>query len=864
MKATPMWRQYHALKSQYRDCILMFRLGDFFEMFGEDAKKAAPILEITLTSRDFGNGNRLPLCGVPFHSAEPYIARLLKNGLKVALAEQMADPASVKGLVPRDVVRVITPGTNLDLISLEPGRNNFILAVTPGKERFGISMLDVSTGDFLAGEIKRDPGYSTLLREIERNAPVECVSALTDSDAPFNDLFRARFPGIRLAVEEPIFDAAYHHDNLSRHFGVASLRSFGIENLHAAVTAASHLLEYVRHNLKTNPTHLTGVSLYNPGDSMYVDPVTRRNLELTATIRTGEKRGSLLWILDKTRTPMGKRLLRRWIESPLTDTPSIHRRLEGVRELLEKKRAAGETAELLGEIGDLERLSSRVAAQLITPKELLALRDSLRVLPRLKEILSTFKSEIIAGIHDSIDTLDDVHELLAASISEDAPRVVREGGIIRDGFHEEVDKLRDVKHGGRNWIADLENDEREKTGIKKLKVGYNKVFGYYIEVTRPNLHLVPDNYIRKQTTSNCERFFTPELKEKELTILGAEEKLQELEYELFCDVRNRTAAQLCRVMTTAKSSAALDVLISFARTAAENNYVCPVVTDSDFISLKDARHPVLEKMLPSQTCIPNDTLIDCTSSQIHVITGPNMSGKSTYMRQIALVVLMAQIGSFVPCASAEIGVADRIFTRVGAVDDITLGLSTFMVEMLETASILHNATRRSLVLLDEVGRGTGTSDGISIAWAVTEYIHERTGARTLFATHFLELTAMAEKFPRIHNFHTSAYEKGAEIVFTHKVRRGSASRSFGVEVARMAALPKEVIRRAGAMLETGAEAARASAPKKQTAQLSLFPEPSPSAVEEKLREINPDELTPKKALELLYELKNTLDEKPPE
>ena len=860
MKATPMLHQYQAIKAQYRDCILMFRLGDFYEMFGEDARRASAILEITLTSRDFGNGNRLPLCGVPHHSSEHYIARLLKHGCKVAIAEQMEDPSVCKGIVPREVVRVITPGTNLDLISLEPERNNFIVALTSGEGVFGISLLDVSTGDFSAGEIEKDSSFAELIREIERIEPVECLSALAGKDASFNEIFVNRFPNIKLNIISPVFDPLFHNDHLCRHFGVPSLLGFGIEDFPHAITAASYLLEYVRENLKTDPTHIRSISLYNPCETMYLDAITRRNLELTATLRSGEKRATLLWVLDRTKTSMGKRLLRRWLEQPLIEPAAIHRRLEGVRELLEKKDRR-DLAEKCCEISDLERLSSRVATKLITPKELLAVRDSMRALPAVKNSLKEMKSEILVSLHDEIDELTDVRTLLEDAISEDAPRMSREGGIIKDGYHEEVDKLRDVKQGGRNWIAELEEEEREKTGIKSLKIGFNKVFGYFIEVTRPNLHLAPDRYIRKQTVANCERFFTPELKEKELTILGAEEKLQDLEYELFVEIRDNISAEIHRILTTARALAALDVLVSFAETAVENNYTYPIVNDSDTINLVGARHPVLEKMLPPHTFIPNDTHLDCTNSEVHIITGPNMSGKSTYMRQVALVVLMAQVGSFVPCEKAEIGVADRIFTRVGAVDDITLGLSTFMVEMIETSVILHNATRRSLILLDEVGRGTGTSDGISIAWAVTEYIHERLGARTLFATHFLELTRMAEAHQRIQNFYVSAYEKGKDIVFTHKVHKGSADRSFGVEVARLAGLPSSVVQRAGEILSSRPDAEQITPPKKKTQQLSLLPEIIPSPIEERLRSINPDEFTPRKALEMLYELKGMMEKK---
>lgn len=856
-----MFSQYQALKAQYRDCILMFRMGDFYEMFGEDARAAAKILEITLTARGSTHEGKIPMCGVPHHSVEPYIARLLKNGLKVAVADQLEESSKAKGLLARDVVRVITPGTNLDLISLEPEKNNYLVSVAPSQDCFGISMLDLSTGDFSAGEIPRSNGGAELLRELERIEPSELVLASAPDEA-LTALIEKKYPAVKLTRLEPVFDFPYHRDALCRQFGVSSLHGFGLEELPRAVVAASHLLEYVRDNLKAEPAHLRGISVYNPARVMLLDAVTRRNLELTATLRTGEKRGSLFWVLDQTSTPMGKRLLRRWIEQPLVETDAIHRRLEAVRELTRDRPARERLAEILSGITDLERLSSRVATRLVTPKELLAVRDSLRAVPELKKDIGAATCEMLSRIRDELDPLDDVRELLEKSISDDAPRQATEGGIILRGYHKEVDELRDVKAGGRNWLTELEEKERETTGIKKLKIGFNKVFGYYIEVTKPNLALVPDHYIRKQTTVNGERFFTPELKEKELAILGAEERLKDLEYELFCEIRDRVSAEIHRVLTTARAVAALDVLLAFADTAVRRRYVCPVITDSDTIKLTAARHPVLELMLPAQTFIPNDTALDCSESQIHIITGPNMAGKSTYMRQVALVVIMAQIGSFVPCDAAEIGIADRIFTRVGAVDDITLGLSTFMVEMVETAVILHNATRRSLVLLDEVGRGTGTSDGIAIAWAVTEWLHERIGARTLFATHFLELIRMAARFKRIKNFHVTAHERGRDIVFTHKLRSGSASRSFGVEVARLAGLPPAVVDNAAGILDSrGRDKSFPNPPSQSVKQLSLIPEIVSSQVEDRLREIKPDELTPRKALDVLFELKELLDKK---
>lgn len=852
-KTTPMMHQYLQIKNQYPEAILMFRLGDFYEMFGEDAKKASALLEIVLTSRETGNGVRLPMCGVPHHSADAYIARLLNCGLKVAIAEQTEDPASARGLVARDVVRVITPGTNLDMANLESDRNNYILGVVAAGENLGIAVMDVSTGEFHAGELT-GPARDAVAREIERLSPSELIIASDPADESWAPLAE-KFPETKFTWRDNIFDPAYHADRLCRHFGTPSLSGFGIDDLPLGVTAASLLLDYVQDNLKAVPAHISGVSRYAPQEWMYLDPATRRNLELTATLRGGDKKGSLLWVLDRTLTPMGKRLVRRWVERPLVDPASIDRRLDGVRELIEKRDARDTIAEHLREVRDLERLSSRIATGLITPKELLAVRDSLSHFDPLKEVCAALRSEIFRGIDVSLDPMEDIRQLLVDAISDDAPRTSREGGIIRDGFNPEVDDLREIRRGGRNWVADLEDAERARTGIKSLKIGFNKVFGYYIEVTKANLHLVPQDYIRKQTTSNGERFYTPDLKEKEMSILGAEGKLNDLEYKLFCDVRDRIAGEIHRILRAAGAVSTLDVLLSFAVVAGEYHYTRPLVNASDAVRIAEGRHPVLDRIMPPHAFIPNDTALDCSANQVHIITGPNMAGKSTYMRQVALITLMAQIGCYVPAASAEIGVVDRIFTRVGAVDDIALGLSTFMVEMIETSVILHNASRRSLILLDEVGRGTSTVDGVGIAWAVAEFIHNRIGAKTLFATHFNELTAMEASYPRIRNFHVSAREKGADILFTHKLCAGSTDRSFGVEVAKLAGIPQDVVARAAEIMNTnGRGAAVVPAPPPGPIQLTLLSPVVESRVEAALKGIDPDALTPKKALDTLYSL----------
>jgi DNA mismatch repair protein MutS len=860
MNITPMFQQYFAIKEHHRDAILMFRLGDFYEMFGDDAKTAAAELEIVLTARDFGGGTKIPMCGVPHHAADGYVAKLIQRGFKVAIADQMEEPSSARKLVNREVVRVVTPGTYLDAERLDAGKNNYLVSIVEGKDRVGLGILDVSTGEFRAGEIARSTDGAGILREIERLGPRECIIAADDSGPDAVALLNQRFPNVKITELDAMFDPAYHMDRLCEHFGTQSLRGFGIEEFPLAVMAAGQLLDYVRDNLRTDPKHVRSISLYLPHSGMYLDSATRRNLELTETIREKEKKGSLLWVIDSTLTPMGKRLIRRWLEQPLLDPAAINRRLDGVAELAADRARRDALREKLGEVRDLERLSSRVATALITPRELLAIRDSLAVLPAIKDEMKSLKSDTIESIREECDTLDDVRELLAAAVADDAPRASKEGGILRGGFDPRVDELRDLMRGGRNWIVALEEKEKKETGIKSLKIGFNKVFGYYIDVTKTNVDLVPGRYIRKQTTSTGERYYTEELKEKETAILGAEGKLNELEYRLFCETREKVSAEIGRILNTSGALAALDVLLSLAGAADERGYCRPQVSNSETIRIAAGRHPVLEQTMPPHTFIPNDTCLTCSKSQIHIITGPNMSGKSTYMRQVALIVMMAQIGSFVPAESAEIGVVDRIFTRVGAVDDITLGLSTFMVEMVETSVILNNATKRSLILLDEVGRGTSTSDGVSIAWSVAEYIHDRIGAKTLFATHFNELTHMADRFERIENQHVSAYEKGHDIVFTHKVRPGSTDRSFGVEVAKLAGLPESVIRRAMEALAAQGGAREIEMTEPRAAQLSLVADQPPSRIEELLRNADAEELTPKKALDLVFQLKEIIVE----
>ncbi len=857
---TPMMQQYRAVKEQYRDCILLYRLGDFYEMFGEDARIASPILDLVLTGRDFGGGYKLPMCGMPFHSADSYIAKLLENGHKVAIAEQMEAPSKGKKLVSREVIRVITPGTDLDLERLDSGRNNFLTAIAVLRDRTGIGIVDVSTGEFRAGELPASDDFAALRRELEKIAPRECLAIASGEDTRMLSAVKSAVPLSQVTRVEPFFDPDFHRDRLCDHFAVTTLKGFGIADCPAAILAAGHLLDYVRENLKTGLSHISSISLYVSHGTMYLDPGTKRNLELTETIRDGQKKGSLLWVIDRTLTPMGRRMIRRWVENPLLNVAEINLRLDAVEEFRNRRDDLGSLRELLSGVADIERLASRVATGLITPRELLAISGSLACFPQVAAHLSAFSSGLARTLAGQFDTLDDVCTLITSAISGDAPRSMREGGIVLTGYNSEVDLLRTAKRDGKKWMLDLEEAERARTGIKSLKVAYNKVFGYFIEVTNANLHLVPPDYIRKQTTSNAERFFTEELKDKEAAITGAETKLNDLEYEIFCEVRARVAERIPAILASAKVIAKLDALLSLADAAVEYAYCRPSVTSSERVAITGGRHPVLDRTLPAHTFVPNDTSLSCADNQIDIITGPNMSGKSTYMRQVALIVLLAQMGSFVPCESAEIGVVDRIFTRVGAVDDIALGLSTFMVEMVETSLILNNATRASLVLLDEVGRGTGTSDGVGIAWAVVEYLHDRIGCKTLFATHFNEMTRMAESCQRVSNLHVSAVEKNGGIVFTHKLREGGTDRSFGVEVARMAGVPGSVIRRASEITSDSGLIEAVSVPQKKTSQLSLIPDQPPSRIEEILRGVNPDEISPRKALDLVFRLIEMLDE----
>jgi len=863
----PMLRQYRQIKGQYPEVILLFRLGDFYEMFGPDAELAARVLELTLTSRDFGGGVRLPMCGVPYHAVERYLARLMARGYKAAICEQVEDPKASRGLVRRDVIRVLTPGTVVEEAMLEASRNNFLLSLSGGDAGFGIAVVDVSTGEFLVTEVVGEDARQRTLEEIGRLQPAEILlpPALAQ-DASFMAALEPLCAAPRTEFARDPLAVRTAAEVLCHHFKVQSLHGFGCESMPRAVEAAAAVLEYLEQTQMSALEHLTSLGTYSLADYMTVDAATRRNLELTHSIRDGSREGTLLWLLDHTRTPMGARLLRHWLLQPLTDVAAIRARLDAVEELYQEALLREDVRDLLHRVYDLERLVAKAAAGSAHGRDLVALRNSLFLLPQLRQLLQNCRSPLLRECGESIGDLRSLAELLEVALHDDPPPTLREGHLIKEGYSPELDQLRRAATEGKDWIANLEQKERQRTGIKSLKVGYNQVFGYYIEVTRPNLKLVPDDYIRKQTTANGERFITPELKEYEALVLSAEEKIIDLEYRLFIEVRNAVAAQAEAILRSARAIATLDVLANFAELAARHGYVKPTVDDSDRIDLIASRHPVVEVTQQRERFVPNDVHLDCTENQLLIITGPNMSGKSTYLRQVALLVLMAQIGCFVPADAAHIGVVDRIFTRVGAYDDLSTGQSTFMVEMNETANILHNATRRSLIILDEIGRGTSTFDGLSIAWAVAEYIHDekRIGAKTLFATHYHHLNELERVLERAHNYRVEVSEEGDTITFLRRIVPGGTDRSYGIEVARLAGLPLPVIERAReilAQLETD-NGPSAVAPARErlpqirtvTQQLTLF-EWAPDPIIEELQALDLDALSPRAALEKLYEWK---------
>ena len=799
-KLTPMMVQYLEIKERNKDSILFFRLGDFYEMFFSDAKLASRELEITLTGRDCGQDDKAPMCGVPYHSAENYIAKLVEKGYKVAICEQVEDPKEAKGIVRRDVVRVITPGTVIDTEKIEKSKNNYISSIYKKENNWGLSFIDVTTGEFNVTELIDITNDSKLFDEIAKYSPTEviCSDEVYKNTDLINEI-RERFNSFINCYDDWNFEFKTCYSLLISHFKVASLDGFGVKGYGVGINSAGALIQYLRENQRVELGHISKMVPYQSNNYMMIDIATRRNLELVETMREKTKKGSLLWVLDKTKTAMGARLLRKWVEQPLLNEEEINKRLDAVGELKDKPMDRDEIKETLKDVYDLERLLSKVVYNTVNARDLNAMKSSISNLPNLKEYLKVFKCDYIKNIYEKFDTLDDIHKLIDTAIVEEPPFSVKEGDMIREGYSEEIDKLRNAKKNGKDWIANLETEEKEKTGIKNLKIRYNNIFGYYIEITNSNLNNVPDRYTRKQTLANAERYIVPELKEIENTILSAEERVIKLEYDVFLSVREDILKQLLRIQCTAELLSILDVLQSLAEVAEVHSYSRPVVKVGDVIDIERGRHPVIEKILHFGEFIDNDTIFTKDENML-IITGPNMAGKSTYMRQVALITLMAQIGSFVPADVAEIGIVDRIFTRVGASDDLASGQSTFMVEMSEVANILNNATKDSLLILDEIGRGTSTFDGLSIAWSVVEYIQENIGSKTLFATHYHELTELEGKLQGVHNYRIAVKEDGDNIIFLRKIVRGGTDNSYGIQVAKLAGLPVDVIERAKVIL----------------------------------------------------------------
>lgn len=876
---SPMMTQYMETKKQYPDCILFYRLGDFYEMFFDDAKTVSKELEITLTGKECGLEERAPMCGVPYHAVESYLSRLVQKGYKVAIAEQMEDPKTAKGLVKREVIRVVTPGTITSTQALDEGKNNYLMCIVYLSDTFGIAASDISTGDFFVTEVRTE---RELADEINKFTPSEiiCNEAFYMSGVDLEEL-KNRLGFVMSSQDHRFFSDDICRQILREHFHVGSLEGLGLADYDAGMVAAGAILQYMYETQKCTLNHITNIKPYTTGQFMVIDSSTRRNLELLETLREKQKRGSLLWVLDKTRTAMGARLLRTYIEQPLLRKDEILRRQDAVEELNSNYISREEICEYLNPIYDLERLIGRISYKTANPRDLISFQNSLKMLPYIKQILAEFSSELLKEINEEMDSLEDITGLLERAIVDEPPISVRDGGIIREGFSEEADTLRHAKTEGKNWLAELEVKEREKTGIKNLKIKYNKVFGYYFEVTNSFKDLVPDYFIRKQTLANAERYMTEELKNLEEMILGAEDKLYALEYELFCQVRDTIAAEVVRIQKTAKAVAKLDVFTSLSNVAMRNQYVRPEINERGSIHIKGGRHPVVELMNKDTLFVSNDTLLDNHKNRVSIITGPNMAGKSTYMRQTALIVLLAQIGSFVPADSANIGICDRIFTRVGASDDLASGQSTFMVEMTEVANILRNATKNSLLVLDEIGRGTSTFDGLAIAWAVVEHISNPRllGAKTLFATHYHELTELEGTINGVNNYCIAVKEQGEDIVFLRKIIRGGADKSYGIQVARLAGVPEQVTARARELVEElsdaditvrareiaqnspSASSKRQSVPKPDEVdllQMTLFDTVKEDDIIKELSEMELGTMTPIDALNTLYRLQTTL------
>ena len=875
---TPMMTQYLETKKQYPDCILFYRLGDFYEMFFDDALKASKALDITLTGKDCGLEERAPMCGVPFHAVDSYLNKLVQKGFKVAIAEQMEDPKLAKGLVKREVIRVVTPGTITSAQALDETKNNYLMGIVYLDGVFGIAAADISTGDFFVTEVKSE---RDLYDELNKFSPSEiiCNEAFYMSGVDVDGL-KERHQVSLSALDGRFFEDELCRKVLKEHYHVGSLDGLGLGDYDTGVIAAGCVMQYLYETQKSTLDHLTTITPYQVGQYMVIDTSTRRNLELVETLREKQKRGTLLWVLDKTRTAMGARLLRSYIEQPLIHRDEILARQEAVQELNMNYISREEICEYLNPIYDLERLIGRISYKTANPRDLIAFKNSLSMIPHIKTILKEFTSPLLQHFEEELDPLTDLFELIDQSILDDPPVSVRDGGMIKDGFSEEADRLRHAKTEGKTWLAELEAKEKEKSGIKTLKVKFNKVFGYYFEVSNSFKNMVPDYFSRKQTLVNAERYTTDELKNLEDVIMGAEEKLVSLEYDLFCQVRDKIDTQVVRIQKTAKALAGIAVFASLSTVATRHNYVKPQINEKGVIRIKNGRHPVVEQMMRDDLFVANDTCLDNGKNRISIITGPNMAGKSTYMRQVALIVLMAQIGSFVPAEEADIGLCDRIFTRVGASDDLASGQSTFMVEMTEVANILRNATKNSLLVLDEIGRGTSTFDGLSIAWAVVEHISNPRllGAKTLFATHYHELTELEGTISGVNNYCIAVKEQGDDIVFLRKIIRGGADKSYGIQVAKLAGVPDSVIARAKEIAEelSGADitakakeiaevnasvSARKPVPKMDDVdlqQMTLFDTARDDDIIRELEGLELGHMTPIDALNTLYRLQTKL------
>ena len=867
---TPMMQQYLKIKEQHKDAVLFFRLGDFYEMFFEDAKIASRELELVLTGKDCGQEERAPMCGIPFHSAEGYIAKLVAKGYKVAICEQMEDPALAKGIVTRDIIRIVTPGTVTESAMLDETKNNYLACIFLSGNGAGLGFCDISTGEVCVSGIGGEHFGERMVNELARFMPSEIIA---NSEAAQNKDVRSfitrRHNAVASVIPDERYDCETAKNTVETQFG-KTLEELGLSSMENTVRALGCMLEYLYDTQKNRLENVTDITVYSEEKYLALNAAARRNLELTETERRREKKGSLLWVLDKTKTAMGKRKLRAWIEQPLISVSGITYRQNAVEELYALNELRYEQTERLSDINDMERIATRVVYGTANARVLKALSQTMSVLPELKSALGVCRSNMLKDICRDIDPLDDVRELIDRAITDEPPFSVREGGMIRDGYNAELDELRTIVNGGKDFLSEIEQKEQEKTGIKKLRIGYNRVFGYYIEVLNSFKELVPENYIRKQTLSNCERYITPELKELEAKVLGAQERITKLEYELFSEVREKAASEQLRIRLTGDAVARLDVLCSLASVAAENDYVRPLVDNSGVIDIKDGRHPVVEKFLDGAPFVPNDTYLDTAADRTAIITGPNMAGKSTYMRQTAIIVLMAQMGSFVPARSASIGIVDSIFTRVGASDDLVGGQSTFMTEMSEVSSILASATKNSLIILDEIGRGTSTFDGMSIARAVLEYVTDKKkiGAKTLFATHYHELTSLEGEIEGVKNYNTTVKKRGDDITFLRRIVRGAADGSYGIEVAKLSGVPQSVVNRAKVILKGMEENGEISVPKSLAGntrryeeddgmQLGLFGSANNAVIDE-LKALDVNTLTPIEALTRLYELKNKI------